>query len=119
MKLMKEITLTAISEAVCQCNDSRFEEKLQRLSNNNCPKFSDKEIISIHLRGKAQQLPTRRAFYRFVKQTMLDKFPALRRPQQMQLFDTHNFPSYDSNQAGLFSSRYIPILTSDTLQNDR
>lgn len=77
MKLMKEITLTAISEAVCQCHDSRFEEKLQRLSNNNCPKFSDKEIISIYLWGKAQQLPTRKAIYRLVKQTMLDKFPAL------------------------------------------
>lgn len=74
---MKEITLTAISEAVCQCHDSRFEEKLQRLSNNNCPKFSDKEIISIYLWGKAQQLPTRKAIYRLVKQTMLDKFPAL------------------------------------------
>ena len=77
MKLMKEITLPAIMEAVCQCNDSRFEEKLQRLSNNNCPKFSDKEIISIYLWGKAQQLPTRKAIYRLVKQTMLDKFPAL------------------------------------------
>ena len=77
MKLMKEITLPAIMEAVCQCNDSRFEEKLQRLSNNNCPKFSDKEIISIYLWGKAQQLPTRKAVYRLVKQTMLDKFPAL------------------------------------------
>ena len=78
MKLMmKEITLPAIFEAVCQCHDSRFEEKLQRLSNNNCPKFSDKEIISIYLWGKAQQLPTRKAIYRLVKQTMLDKFPAL------------------------------------------
>lgn len=77
MKLMKEITLPAIIEAVCQCNDSRFEEKLQRLSNNNCPKFSDKEIISIYLWGKAHQLPTRKAVYRLVKETMLDKFPAL------------------------------------------
>lgn len=77
MKLMKEITLPAIMKAVCQCNDSRFEEKLQRLSNNNCPKFSDKEIISIYLWGKAHQLPTRKAVYRLVKETMLDKFPAL------------------------------------------
>lgn len=77
MKLMKEITLPATLEAVRQCNDSRFEEKLQRLSNNNCPKFSDKEIIAIYLWGKAQQLPTRKAIYRLVKQTMLDKFPAL------------------------------------------
>lgn len=77
MKLMKEITLPAMIETVCQCHDSRFEEKLQRLSNNNCPKFSDKELISIYLWGKAQQLPTRKAIYRLVKQTMLDKFPAL------------------------------------------
>ena len=44
---MKEFTLTAIYEAVCQCHDSSFEEKLQCLSNNNCPKFSDKELITI------------------------------------------------------------------------
>lgn len=49
-----------------------LKKKLQRLSNNNCPKFSDKEIISIYLWGKAQQLPTRKAIYWLVKQTMLD-----------------------------------------------
>lgn len=58
---MKEFTLTAIYEAVCQCHDSSFEEKLQCLSNNNCPKFSDKELITIYFWGKAQQLPTRKA----------------------------------------------------------
>ena len=74
---MKEFTLTAIYEAVCQCHDSSFEEKLQCLSNNNCPKFSDKELITIYFWGKAQQLPTRKAIYRLVKQTMLDTFPDL------------------------------------------
>ena len=65
---MKEFTLTAIYEAVCQCHDSSFEEKLQCLSNNDCPKFSDKELITIYFWGKAQQLPTRKAIYRLVKQ---------------------------------------------------
>ena len=74
---MKEFTLTAIYEDVCQCHDSSFEEKLQCLSNNNCPKFSDKELITIYFWGKAQQLPTRKAIYRLVKQTMLDTFPDL------------------------------------------
>ena len=37
---------------ICQCNDSRFREKLQRLSNNNCPQFTDaRERKGIHFHG--------------------------------------------------------------------
>ena len=62
---------------ICQCNDSRFIEGKQRLSNNNCPKFSDEELITVYLWGKAQQLLTRKAIYNYTKSHLLAWFPAL------------------------------------------
>ena len=38
---------------ICQCNDSRFLEGAQRQSNNNCPKFSDEELITVYLWGES------------------------------------------------------------------
>lgn len=60
---------------ICHCNDNRFREKLQRLSNNNCPKFSDEELITVYLWGKAQQLFQRKAIYNYTKTHLLDWFP--------------------------------------------
>ena len=62
---------------ICQCNDSRFVEGKQRQSNNNCPKFSDEELITVYLWGKAQQLLTRKAIYNYTKEHLLDLFPKL------------------------------------------
>ena len=62
---------------ICQCNDSRFREELQRLSNNNCPQFTDEELITVYLWGKGQQLLTRKAIYNYIKTHLLDRFPKL------------------------------------------
>ena len=62
---------------ICQCNDSRFREELQRQSNNNCPQFTDEELITVCLWGKAQQLLTRKAIYNYIKIHLLAWFPAL------------------------------------------
>ena len=52
---------------ICQCNDSRFIEGKQRLSNNNCPQFSDEELITVYLWRKAQQFITRKTIYSYTK----------------------------------------------------
>ena len=52
---------------ICQCNDSRFIEGKQRLSNNNCPQFSDEELITVYLWRKAQQFITRKTIYNYTK----------------------------------------------------
>lgn len=62
---------------ICQCNDNRFREELQRLSNNNCPQFTDEELITVYLWGKGQQLLTRKAIYNYTKTHLLDWFPKL------------------------------------------
>lgn len=62
---------------ICQCNDTRFREELQRLSNNNCPQFTDEELITVYLWGKGQQLLTRKAIYNYTKTHLLDWFPKL------------------------------------------
>ena len=62
---------------ICQCNDSRFIEGKQRLSNNNCPQFSDEELITVYLWGKAQQLVTRKAIYNYTRNHLLEWFPKL------------------------------------------
>ena len=62
---------------ICQCNDTRFREELQRLSNNNCPQFTDEELITVYLWGKGQQLLTRKAIYHYTKTHLLEWFPKL------------------------------------------
>ena len=62
---------------ICQCNDSRFLKEKQRLSNNNCPKFTDDELITVYLWGLKKQLFTRKAIYNYVKEEMHDYFPDL------------------------------------------
>lgn len=60
--------------AIRQCNDSRFLAGMQRLSNNNCPKFSDRELITVYLWGLKQQLPTRKAIYNYTKTHLTNRF---------------------------------------------
>ena len=62
---------------ICQCNDSRFIEGKQRLSNNNCPQFSDEELITVYLWGKTQQFVTRKASYNYTRNHLLEWFPKL------------------------------------------
>lgn len=63
---------------VCQCNnDSRFLCAKQRLSNNNCPQFTDDELITVYLWGKEKQLPTRKAIYQYTKEVLNEWFPKL------------------------------------------
>ena len=62
---------------ICQCNDSRFREELQRQSNNNCPQFTDEELITVYLWGKGQQLLTRKAIYNYTKSHLFEWFPSL------------------------------------------
>ena len=62
---------------ICQCNDSRFREELQRQSSNNCPKFTDEELITVYLWGKRQQLLTRTAIYNYTKSHLFGWFPSL------------------------------------------
>lgn len=69
--------INAILDAVRHCNDSRFLSALQRQSNNRCPKFSDQELISLYLWGKAKHLPTRKAIYEVAKECFSDLFPNL------------------------------------------
>lgn len=73
---MKE-KLIRLYGTICQCNDSRFIEGKQRLSNNNCPQFSDKELITVYLWGKAQQLVTRKAICNDTRNHLLEWFPKL------------------------------------------
>ena len=47
---------------------------MQRLSNNNCPKFSDRELITVYLWGLKQQLPTRKAIYNYTKTHLANRF---------------------------------------------
>ena len=66
--------INVLYNAICQCNDSRFLEGMQRLSNNNCPKFSDRELITVYLWGLKQQLPTRKAIYNYTKTHLANRF---------------------------------------------
>ena len=62
---------------ICQCHDSRFLAAKQRQSNNNCPKFTDDELITVYLWGLKQQLFKRKAIYNYTKTMLHDYFPAL------------------------------------------
>ena len=62
---------------ICQCNDSRFREKMQRLSNNKCPQFTDEELITVYLWGVRQHLLTRKAIYKYTKENLSEWFPKL------------------------------------------
>lgn len=62
---------------ICQCNDSRFIEKLQHSSNNKSAQFTDLELITAYLWGKENGLSTRKAIYDFTKRYLHEWFPTL------------------------------------------
>lgn len=72
-----ETKLIELYCTICQCNDSRFQEKLQRLSNNKCPQFTDEELITVYLWGIEQHLLTRKAIHEYTKNHLLEWFPKL------------------------------------------
>jgi len=43
--------------------------------NNDRPKFTDQELISIYLWGKTNALPTKKKIYEFAKEFFSDRFP--------------------------------------------
>lgn len=63
---------------VCQCtNNSRYQEKMQRLSNNFRPKFTDEEIITVMIWGIAKRRFETKTIYNYTKDHLLDWFPEL------------------------------------------
>ena len=67
------IKLIELYCTICQCNDNRFLERKQRLSNNNCPKFTNDELITVYLWGVKKQLFTRKAIYNYTKEELAIK----------------------------------------------
>ena len=47
------------------------------MSNNNCPKFTDDEQITVYLWGVKKQLFTRKAIYNYTKEELYSYFPDL------------------------------------------
>jgi len=75
--MQKEYTITEILNAVRQCNDTTFRIKLQRISNNKSPKFSDDELIAIYIWGISRNQTIRKRIYGDAKALLSDKFPLL------------------------------------------
>ncbi len=63
---------------ICLCsNDSRYQAKMQRLSNNFRPKFTDEELITTVVWGITQRRFELKATYNYIKNHLLDWFPQL------------------------------------------
>ena len=73
---MKQTKLIALYCTVCD-NHSIIEERMQRLSNNRFPKFSDEECITAYLWGKLEGRLTRKDAYNFIRDYWHDWFPDL------------------------------------------
>jgi hypothetical protein len=73
----KEIKLIKLYCTVCHYYDTTIVAEIQRFSNNFCPKFSDKECITIYLWGIANQKFEVKASYEFIKEYWLEWFPDL------------------------------------------
>lgn len=69
--------LTELYCTICQCNDSRFIEKLQHRSNNKSAQFTDLELITAYFWGKSKGFLTRKAIHNFIKEYHLNDFPKL------------------------------------------
>ena len=61
---------------VCD-NHSTIEMKMQRLSNNRYPQFTDEECITAYLWGKLEGRLTRKDVYTFIRDYWHDWFPKL------------------------------------------
>ena len=73
---MKQTKLIKLYCTVCD-NHSTIEEKMQRLSNNRFPKFTDEECITAFLWGKLEGRLTRKDVYTFIRDYWHDWFPKL------------------------------------------
>ena len=77
MEYAKTTTLIELHCTVCQCNDSRYLEATQRLSNNCHPQFTDEELITVYLWGTMQRQFTRKAVYEYTQMHFAEWFPKL------------------------------------------
>ena len=73
---VKQTTLITLYCTVCD-NHSIIEERMQRLSNNRFPKFSDEECITAYLWGKLEGRSTRKDVYNFIRDYWHGWFPKL------------------------------------------
>lgn len=73
---MKQTKLIMLYCTVCD-NNSIIHERMQRLSNNRFPKFSDEECITAYLWGKMKGRMTRKDVYTFIRDYWHDCFPDL------------------------------------------
>ena len=73
---MKQTTLIMLYCTVYD-NHSTIEARMQRLSNNRFPKFSDEECITAYLWGKLEGRLTRKDVYNFIRDYWHDWFPDL------------------------------------------
>ena len=74
---MWKTQLVALYCAVCRYYDTRICVKVQRLSNNNRPQFTDQELMAVYLWGIQQRLFTTKAIYTYTKRHLHDWFPLL------------------------------------------
>ena len=73
---MKQTKLIMLYCTVCD-NNSIIHERMQRLSNNRFPKFSDEECITAYLWGKMEGRLTRKDVYTFIRDYWHNWFPDL------------------------------------------
>lgn len=69
--------LTNLYCTICQCNDTRFREKIQHHSHNKSAQFTDEELITAYLWGKEKGFLTRRSIHNFIKEYHLNDFPEM------------------------------------------
>jgi transposase len=74
---MWKTQLIALYYAVYRYYDTRICVKVQRLSNNNRPQFTDQELMSVYLWGIQQRLFTTKAIYQYTSRHLREWFPHL------------------------------------------
>jgi hypothetical protein len=69
--------LIALYYWVCQCYDTHPHLKSQRQSPNECPVFTDVELVTIYLFGHLQGHHQQKAIHRYITQHWMSWFPQL------------------------------------------
>ena len=72
-----ELQLSALYDYVCRHYATHPASHFQRQSNNNCPDFTDQELMTIYLFGLFKQRLTLQQTYDYVVDHWLDWFPQL------------------------------------------
>jgi hypothetical protein len=75
--MRKDNQLIELYCAICHHYNTALAEAAQRLSNNNCPKFTDEECMATYLWGLHNQKFEVKACYEFIKDYYGDWFPDL------------------------------------------